>query len=162
MFAFDRPLGAVCAALGIALMGVVMANDADVPPGADVRAVAAHVAALDVQYQAAVERNDEKGMAAILHADFVLRLGDGRRYTREDLLRSARERDTDYERQVEDPGTQSVQVVGDTAIVTARLWSKGMRDGRPFEYRLWFSDTYVKTPDGWRYLFGQASLPLPP
>jgi hypothetical protein len=25
-----------------------------------------------------------------------------------------------------------------------------------------FSDTYVRTPSGWRYVFGQASLPLPP
>ncbi|MGH8236878.1 MAG: hypothetical protein ACREXP_07615 [Steroidobacteraceae bacterium] len=35
-------------------------------------------------------------------------------------------------------------------------------DGRPaFEYKLWFTDTYVRTRDGWRYAFGQASLPLP-
>jgi hypothetical protein len=25
---------------------------------------------------------------------------------------------------------------------------------------LWFSDTYVKTAAGWRYVFGQASSPL--
>ncbi len=27
--------------------------------------------------------------------------------------------------------------------------------------RVWFSDTYLRTPRGWRYAFGQASLPLP-
>ncbi len=27
--------------------------------------------------------------------------------------------------------------------------------------QLWFSDTYVRTPSGWRYVFGQASSPLP-
>jgi hypothetical protein len=50
----------------------------------------------------------------------------------------------------------------DTAIVTARLWLKGVtREGRAFDRRLWFSDTYVRTPEGWRYAFGQASLDLP-
>jgi hypothetical protein len=29
------------------------------------------------------------------------------------------------------------------------------------EKKLWFSDTYVRTPGGWRYAFGQASLSLP-
>ena len=49
---------------------------------------------------------------------------------------------------------------GDTAVVTALLWVKGVEDGKNFEYKLWFSDTYVRTPKGWRYVLGQASLPL--
>ena len=44
---------------------------------------------------------------------------------------------------------------------TARLWLKGVSEGKPFERRLWFSDTYVRTQSGWRYVFGQASLALP-
>jgi hypothetical protein len=62
------------------------------------------------------------------------------------------------------PGTQTVRVFGkDTATVTALLWLKGKRkeDQSTFEYKLWFSDTYVRTNDGWRYAFGQASLRLP-
>jgi len=50
---------------------------------------------------------------------------------------------------------------GDTAVVTARLWLQGVNDGIVFERRLWFSDTYVRRPAGWRYALGQASLPLP-
>ncbi len=50
----------------------------------------------------------------------------------------------------------------DTAIVTALLWLKGTtRAGEAFERRLWFSDTYVRTAEGWRYAFGQASIALP-
>jgi ketosteroid isomerase-like protein len=121
------------------------------------------VAALDTAYQAAVERNDADAMAAILHEDMILVLGGGEVYTREDLLQWARERDLIYERQVEDEGTQTVRLYGrDTAIVTARLWLKGVQHGRPFDRRLWFSDTYVRTPQGWRYAFGQASIALPP
>lgn len=120
------------------------------------------VAALDTAYQAAVERNDAEAMAAILHKDMILVLGTGAVHTGEELLRAARERRIIYEHQVEDEGTQTVRLYGDhTAVVTARLWVKGTRAGQPIELRLWFSDTYVRTPQGWRYAFGQASTTQP-
>jgi uncharacterized protein (TIGR02246 family) len=120
------------------------------------------VAALDTAYQAAVERNDAEAMAAILHEDMILVYGNGAVETREDLLNAARTREVVYEHQVEDEGTQTVRLYGDdTAIVTARLYIKAVRRGEPIEFRLWFSDTYVRTPEGWRYAFGQASTPLP-
>jgi uncharacterized protein DUF4440 len=119
------------------------------------------VAALDTAYQDAVKRNDADAMGRILHERFVLVLGNGTVVTRDELLAEARARSLEYERQDEDAGTQTVRVWDDTAVVTARLWIKGVRRGAPFERRLWFSDTYVRTPDGWRYAFGQASLALP-
>lgn len=123
----------------------------------------ATIAELDTAYQAAVERNDADAMAAILHPEMILVIGRGAVFTREDLLRSARERDAEYEHQVEDEDTQMVRLYGeDAAIVTARLWLKGVtREGEAFERRLWFSDTYVRMPEGWRYAFGQASIALP-
>lgn len=123
----------------------------------------AAVAALDTEYQAAVERNDAEGMARILHPEMILVVGRGEVFTGEDLLRLAREQAFVYERQVEEEGTQTVRLYGeDTAIVTALLWLKGTGTHGPFDRRLWFSDTYVRTPEGWRYAFGQASLSLPP
>ena len=122
------------------------------------------VAALDTEYQAAVERNDWQTMDRILHPDFTLVLGNGKVYSRAELIESARDKHIEYEKQVEMPGTQTVRVFGkDTATVTALLWLKGTRkkDQSAFEYKLWFSDTYVRTKDGWRYAFGQASLRLP-
>ncbi|MGC2109489.1 MAG: hypothetical protein WA655_08225 [Candidatus Korobacteraceae bacterium] len=50
--------------------------------------------------------------------------------------------------------------LGDTAPITAKLWEKGADYGKPFDKTVWFSDTYARTPQGWRYLFGQSSLPL--
>jgi uncharacterized protein (TIGR02246 family) len=145
-------------AAGAALALALGAAPALANPDDDRRAVAA----LDTANQAAVERNDAEAMAAILHEDMILVLGAGAVHTREDLLRSARERRIVYERQVEDEGTQTVRLYGDdTAVVTARLWIKGVRNGQPIERRLWFSDTYVRTPQGWRYAFGQASTALP-
>lgn len=109
------------------------------------------IAAIDTEYQLAVERNDWQTMDRILHPDFTLVLGNGKVYSRADLIASARERHIEYEKQVEVPGTQAVRMFGnDTAIVTALLWLKGKRKNEEttFEYRLWFSDTYVRTEGG--------------
>ena len=122
---------------------------------------AAQVAALDLRFQAAVKRNDADAIDAILHPRYLLVLGDGTKVTREALIEEARARVVTYEVQDEDAGTQSVMVWGDTAVVTARLHIKGTRDGRGFDRVLWFTDTYVRTPSGWRYAYAQASLPLP-
>jgi ketosteroid isomerase-like protein len=119
------------------------------------------VAQIDRSYQDAVKRNDADAMQKILHPDFLLVLGDGRRFRRDDLLKDARRGRFIYELQDEVPNSQSVMVWGDTAIVTAKLRLKGLTDGKPFDRTLWFSDTYVRTDRGWLYLFGQASLSLP-
>ncbi|PYK25669.1 MAG: hypothetical protein DME59_09770 [Verrucomicrobia bacterium] len=119
------------------------------------------VAALDTKYQAAVKANDAATMAQILADDFALVTGRGKVYGKADLIDSARKKEVTYERQDEEPGTQKVRVWGDTAVVTARLWIKSMQGDKPADYKLWFSDTYVRTRAGWRYVFGQASLPLP-
>jgi uncharacterized protein (TIGR02246 family) len=153
MTAFNKARGAAVA-LGVLLM----AGAAQASPEQD----RAEVAALDTAYQAAVERNDAEAMAAILHPDMILVVGRGAVFTREDLLRAAREEQFVYERQVEDEDTQTVRLYGDdTAIVTARLWLKGVGPDGPFDRRLWFSDTYVRTPYGWRYAFGKSSISLP-
>jgi ketosteroid isomerase-like protein len=119
------------------------------------------LAELDIAYQAAVKVNDAATMDRILHDDFVLVLGDGTVHTKADLLRSARTRHVTFEQQDEDPGTQVVRLYGDTAMVSARLWLKGRVDGKDFDFRVWFSDTYIRTPQGWRYAFAQAGARMP-
>jgi ketosteroid isomerase-like protein len=119
------------------------------------------LADLDLAYQAAVKANDAVTMDHILHDDFVLVLGDGTVHTKADLLHSARTRHVSFERQDEDAGTQVVRLYGDTAMVSARLWLKGRVDGKDFDFRVWFTDTYIRTPKGWRYAFAQAGARMP-
>ncbi len=116
------------------------------------------VAELDTQFQAAVKNNDAATMDRILADDFVLVTGRGQTYTKADQLKEARGKFRIYEHQ--EDSSQKVRVWGNTAVVTALLWAKGTEEGKPFEYKLWFSDTYVRTATGWRYAFAQASLPL--
>lgn len=117
------------------------------------------VGALDSEYQAAVKNNDATTMDRILSDDFVVVLGSGKIYTKTDLIQMARTRRVQYEHQ--EDSDRTVRVWGDTAVVTAKIWLKGIDQGKPFDWHVWFSDTYVRTPAGWRYVHGQASLPLP-
>jgi ketosteroid isomerase-like protein len=117
------------------------------------------VEALDIEYQAAVKQNDVATMGRILADDFVLVTGLGKTYAKADLLEEARSKRMFYERQ--EDSARKVRIWGDTAVVTALLWAKGTEDGKSFDYKVWFSDTYVRTPTGWRYVLAQASTRLP-
>jgi ketosteroid isomerase-like protein len=117
------------------------------------------LAALDTAYQAAVKQNDAATMDRILADDFVLVTGSGKTYNKADLLEEARSGRVTYAHQ--EDTEQTVRVWGNTAVVTAKLWEQGVDGGKPLDRTVWFSDTYVRTPEGWRYVFGQSSLPLP-
>jgi ketosteroid isomerase-like protein len=120
------------------------------------------VAELDTAYQAAIERNDADAAAKFYHDDFTLVNGYGTVSHQKRLLDRLRTKEAVYSVQRAVPGTQKVRVFGDTAVVTALLEIKAVIRGNNVDTRLWFSDTYVRTPTGWKYFFGQASIALPP
>lgn len=114
---------------------------------------------LDARYQKAVRENDVATMDAMLTDDFILVTGLGKTYSKADLLKEARSGHIQYDRQ--DDSDQTVRVWGDTAVITAKLTAKGTESGKSFDYQVWFSDTYVRTAGGWKYVFGQSSTHLP-
>jgi len=118
------------------------------------------VGALDTQFQAATKANDAATIDRLLPADYILVTSTGKTFTKADLLEEARSASRHYDHQ--EDTEQTVRVWGDTAVITAKLWAKGTENNKPFDYTLWFSDTYVRTPQGWRYTFAQASSPCPP
>ena len=120
------------------------------------------VADLDTRFQLATKLNDAATIDEILHDDMVLVVGRGVVVSKKELVDAARNRTTTWEQQDEEPGSQTVRMFGpDTAVVTAKLWLKGTTNGQAFDRKLWFSDTYVRTPKGWKYAFGQSSIALP-
>jgi uncharacterized protein (TIGR02246 family) len=117
---------------------------------------------LDHQYQHAVKHHDAATIARIQADDMILVTGRGKVVKGEQIIENARNRTITYEQQDVVDGTRSVRVWGDTAVVTALLWIKGSDATRgAFDYKLWYSDTYVRTAGAWRYAFGQASIALP-
>ena len=53
-----------------------------------------------------------------------------------------------------------VSVVGDAAVLTAAVTDEVARDGKALSFQLRLTQTWVRTPDGWRCLSGHASLPV--
>jgi ketosteroid isomerase-like protein len=153
---FRSPYLTLVLAAGLALSVILTTaiQAASATPDADRKTVAA----LDTEYQSAVKANDATTMARILADDFVLVTGSGKTYTKADMLEDARRGDV-Y--QQNDEESQTVRVWGDTAVVTAKLWEKYTSNGKSYDHKFWFSDTYVRTPAGWKYVFGQSSLALP-
>jgi ketosteroid isomerase-like protein len=150
--------GSGLGSLSAGLVTALVAGTAGATPADDAKMVAA----LDTEFQAAVKHNDAEGIGRILADGMILVTGRGDVVTRAQHIEAARNQERTYEQQDEEPGTQVVRIWGDTAVLTAKLWIKGTaKDGKAFDYKLWFSDTYVRTPAGWKYAFGQASLPLP-
>ena len=144
--------------LGLVLMMLSVAALAD-PPAA-CPADATVVAALDTQYQAAVEKSDVQTMDRLLAEDFTLISSKGSVFHKADLLAEARNPRLKYEHQSDTQ--QTVRFWNGTAVITALLWIKGVdEDGKPMDYTLWFSDVYACTPKGWRYVFGQAGTHVP-
>ena len=113
-----------------------------------------NVAALDTEFQAAVAKNDAATMDRLLMDDYILVSSKGAVETKADLLKEARDGKTVYTRQ--DDAQQTVRIWGGTAVLTALLTAAGTEDDKPFEYHVWFSDTYVCTASGWRYAFAQV------
>ena len=114
-----------------------------------------NVATLDTEYQAAVAKNDVVTMDRLLSDDYILVTSKGDIYTKADLLQEARSGKIAYTRQ--DDRQQTVRTWGNTAVITALLTVVGTEEGKPFAYNVWFSDTYVCTSKGWRYVFGQSA-----
>jgi ketosteroid isomerase-like protein len=153
-------IGCAVATAVVALTPALAKAHPDGPAGAscqgeDERAVAE----LDTRYQEAVKQNDAETIDRLLPDDFVLVTGRGTVFKKADFIADARSKTAVYERQ--EDSHRTVRVFGDTAVVTALLWAKGTSGGAAFDYKLWFSDVYVRTPRGWRYSFGQASTILP-
>lgn len=155
-------VGAMAAGVVVSACGTTgQSANASSGPTPDVDADKRAVAALDTEYQAAVEKNDADTMHRIHHENMVLVLSNGTVLSGAFLEQRARDKAFTWERQMEVDDSQVVRVWGDTAVVTAKLWLKGSRaSGGSVDYKLWFSDTYIRTPKGWRYVFGQAGAPL--
>lgn len=146
------------ACAGIIAAGIAMIHVAAASPEEDRRTVAA----LDTEFQAAVKHNDAATIDRIHADDMILVLGNGKVVRGQELAERARRRAVTFEVQDEVEGSQRVRVWGDTAVVTALLVIKGSDAARGnFDYRVWFSDTYARIDGRWRYVLGQASLPLP-
>ena len=118
-----------------------------------------NVAELDTQFQAAVKRNDAATVARLLPDDYILVSAMGQVATKAELVNEARQGKYVYSHQ--EDSDRVVRIGGNTAVLTALLWAQGTTEGKRFDLKIWFSDTYACTQQGWRYVFGQVGSHIP-
>lgn len=135
-------------------MNAALSAHASLLSGADADIALLH--ALDDEYQLAVKENDAPTMDRLLADGFILVTGRGVVIDKQELLREAREQVCRYERQ--ESCERTVRLLdADTAVISAALWCKGENAEGRFDYKVLFSDVYLRTATGWRYAFAQSS-----
>jgi len=103
---------------------------------------------------AAFEREDAQWLARHLHPTFTLTSSTGKVTTREDEVADL-ESGTKYD--VFRNRDAKVRVYGDAAVVTGITEVGGSSDGEPYALEFQFTDTYVRTPEGWSMVASHAS-----
>jgi len=111
--------------------------------------------AIDKRMQRAFIDHDVKTLEKILTEDYVLVLGNGAERTRAPILKDVASPDLVFE--INESSGWEVRVHGDTAIVVALLHQKGTNAGKPFDWVVKFSDTYVREHGEWRNVHAHAT-----
>jgi ketosteroid isomerase-like protein len=133
----------LAAALALSGSSVAAPGDAEV------------LAQLDRAMQRAVVDRDPVAFAGFLTDDYVLVVSNSRMA---DKALVVAEIDSPAGRMdVNDSTILDVRVHGDTAIVIADLHQVGRHGDAPFDYWVRYTDTWIRTPAGWKCLSGHAT-----
>jgi ketosteroid isomerase-like protein len=116
----------------------------------------AQLIALDRAMQRAVVDRDAKTFAGFFTDDYVLVSSSGRLYKKAEVVAEITSPDVHYE--INESSDVSVRVQGDTGLVIASLHQKGIDHGKPFDYHLRYTDTWVRQGGAWRNISAHASM----
>lgn len=115
----------------------------------------AAVIAADRALNAAIMAGDTQSAATFYLDDFLLTTSAGGAKTKADMLKEIGS--PHLELSVNETLAPQVRVHGEAAVLTGQLHQKGTYQGRMLDARLLVTDTWIRTPQGWRLLSGHAS-----
>jgi ketosteroid isomerase-like protein len=104
---------------------------------------------------AVYQSGDADAIAQGVMEDYTLTNSMGKVTTRADDIDEAKKNDPKYE--IFENYDMKVRVHGDTAVVIGKTHTKGISDGKPFDFQFQFTDTFVKDGGRWRLLAGHVS-----
>jgi hypothetical protein len=115
------------------------------------------VAGAAARRAAALAARDEAALRLLMHPGLQWTTFRGEVLGYEDYIAGNTRGDLRWRAQHLDGVT--VTVAGDTAVLTAAVTDEVSRGGRDSAFHLRLTQTWVRTPQGWRCLAGHASLP---
>jgi len=137
----------------VLLAALACAGSASAAPATDDDATV--LARLDHAMQKAVVDRDPVAFADFLTDAYVLVVSNSRMVDKAGVVA---EIDSEHGRMdVNDSSDLRIRVHGDTAMVIADLHQVGRNGDTPFDYWVRYTDTWIRTGDGWKCLSGHAT-----
>jgi len=114
------------------------------------------VLGLETAWNHAIEAKDTKALDMILASTFVAVENDGSVSNKSEFLASIKEPSYQPSQAVNEK--MDVQMYGNAAVVVGIFRIKGMEKGKPYVHRERFTDTWIKSGQGWQCVASQATL----
>jgi hypothetical protein len=115
----------------------------------------AQLVAVDRRMQRAFVDKNLVELQRILHADYLLVNSAGTTFTKSDVLAELSAPNSVWT--INQSSHWRVRVHGEVGLVVADLHQQGIANGKPFNNTVTFSDTYVRTADGWQNIHAHSS-----
>jgi ketosteroid isomerase-like protein len=112
------------------------------------------VIAADKKLNALLQARNAKEADALYFDDFILTTSVGKPKTKQDILKEIT--NSAVQMEINETTDVKVRLHGNTAVLTAVLRQKGTYNEKAFDVQLLVTDTWVKTPAGWKLLAGHA------
>ncbi|MGH8051812.1 MAG: nuclear transport factor 2 family protein [Arenimonas sp.] len=111
---------------------------------------------LDRAMQQAVVDRDPVAFGSYLTDDYVLVVSSSSMYGKSEVVADITAPNTKFS--LNESSNLNIRVHGDTAMVIADLHQVFTRDGKPFDYWVRFTDTWIMQNGRWLCLSGHATL----
>ncbi|MGH8106654.1 MAG: nuclear transport factor 2 family protein [Arenimonas sp.] len=120
------------------------------------RSIEQELTELDRAMQRAVVDRDPVAFGSFLTDDYVLVVSSSKMYSKAEVVADITNPDTNFT--LNESSNLHIRVHEDTAMVIADLHQVFVRDGKPFDYWVRFTDTWIKKNGKWLCWSGHATL----
>jgi ketosteroid isomerase-like protein len=117
---------------------------------------ASKILAMENAWNKAELHNDAAAVRLLLADDFVMTVAEGAIFNKAQILASIRSKS--YQPDVLESSDMAVHSYGNTAVVTGAYHEKGVDQGRPWERRGRFTDTWVYLEGRWQCVASHFSV----
>lgn len=119
---------------------------------------AATIRGLELKWTESYRQHNIDILSSLLADEFVITIEDGNVYSKAGYISHSADSGTHV--QVAELSDLKVRMHGDTAIVTGAYHERGESNGKPYEYRDRFTDTWMKLGGKWQVVASHYSVPV--
>ena len=119
----------------------------------------AEIRAVEDAWNKAELNHDAAALSRLMSDDLVLTETDGSVINKKEEVAFTADPTSHFE--VLESHDLKIQVHGDAAVVSGAYHEKGSYQGKPFEHRGRYTDTWIRHTGTWQCIAGHFSIPVP-